>query len=163
MHTYDPGDEFPQQVDLLLGGGGQDSGQDRIHQDLQQIGPRLHELASAGTPMLAVCGLYQLFGHSFEPLEGPRLEGVGLLDLTTVGTEKRLIGNTVIQSPQFGEIIGYENHSGQTYLGPEARPLGQVTIGEGNNERDDHEGARWRNVIGSYLHGALLPKNPAIA
>src|SRR5699024_4514594 len=103
------------------------------------------------------------FGHSFEPLEGPRLEGVGLLDVTTVGTEKRLIGNTVIQSPQFGEVIGYENHSGQTYLGPEARPLGQVTTGEGNNERDDHEGARQHNIIGTYLHGALLPKNPALA
>ena len=163
MHTYDPGDEFPQQVDLLIGGGGQDSGQDRIHQDLLQIGPQLRALAASGTPMLAVCGLYQLFGHYFEPREGPRLEGLGLLDVTTVGTENRLIGNTVIRSSEFGEIIGYENHSGQTYLGSGARPLGQVTTGEGNNERDDHEGARHQNIIGSYLHGALLPKNPAIA
>ncbi|MGO1193523.1 MAG: type 1 glutamine amidotransferase [Nesterenkonia sp.] len=163
MHTYDPGDEFPEQVDLLIGGGGQDSGQDRIHQDLLQIGPQLHALANDGTPMLAVCGLYQLFGHWFDPREGSRLDGLGLLDVTTVGTDTRLIGNVVTRSEQFGEIIGYENHSGQTHLGSEAEPFGEVITGEGNNERDSHEGARHQNIIGSYLHGALLPKNPAIA
>ena len=163
IHTYDPGEEFPEQVDLLIGGGGQDSGQERIHQDLLQIRPQLRDLAAAGTPMLVVCGLYQLFGHSFDPVDGPRLSGLGLLDVTTVGTENRLIGNTVVQSSQFGEIIGYENHSGQTYLGADTQPLGRVITGEGNNERDDHEGARHQNILGSYLHGALLPKNPAIA
>lgn len=163
MHSYDPGDELPEQVDLLIGGGGQDSGQGRIHQDLLSIGPRIHSLAESGTPMLAVCGLYQLFGHYFQPRSGDRLNGLGLLDVTTYGTDNRLIGNVVARSAEFGEIIGYENHSGQTNLGSAAQPLAQVIKGEGNNDRDDHEGARQHNVLGSYLHGALLPKNPAIA
>ena len=163
MHSYDPGDEFPEQVDLLIGGGGQDSGQGRIHLDLLTIGSRIHSLAESGTPMLAVCGLYQLFGHYFQPRSGERLDGLGLLDVTTYGTDNRLIGNVVARSAEFGEIIGYENHSGQTYLGSSAQPLAQVIKGEGNNDRDDHEGARQHNVLGSYLHGALLPKNPAIA
>lgn len=163
MHSYDPGDAFPEQVDLLIGGGGQDSGQGRIHQDLLTIGPRIRSLAESGTPMLVVCGLYQLFGHYFQPRSGERFEGLGLLDVTTHGTDRRLIGNVVARSDEFGDIIGYENHSGQTYLGSSAQPLAQVIKGEGNNDRDDHEGARHLNVLGSYLHGALLPKNPAIA
>lgn len=163
MHTYDPGDDFPDHVDLVIGGGGQDSGQSRIHQDLLAVGSRIKDLAEAGTPMLAVCGLYQLFGHYFQPRQGERLEGLGLLDVTTYGTENRLIGNVVIDSPEFGEIVGYENHSGQTFLGNSTDPLGQVVKGEGNNDRDQHEGARHLNVIGSYLHGSLLPKNPAVA
>lgn len=163
MHTYDPGEDFPDQVDLITGGGGQDSGQDRIHRDLLEVGDQLRSLAEAGTPMLAVCGLYQLFGHYFQPRSGQRLDGLGLLDVTTHGSDHRLIGNVVVRSAEFGEIIGFENHSGQTYLGDSVQPLGQVVTGEGNNDRDDHEGARAHNIIGSYLHGALLPKNPAIA
>ncbi|WP_300344034.1 glutamine amidotransferase [Nesterenkonia sp.] len=163
MHSYDPGDEFPAHADILIGGGGQDSGQDRIQQDLLSIGERLHSLAEAGTPMLMICGLYQLFGHYFETRQGRRIQGIGLLDVTTYGTDTRLIGNVVAESDQFGQIIGYENHSGQTYLGDDAQPLARVVTGEGNNEQDPHEGARHRNVLGSYLHGSLLPKNPAVA
>lgn len=163
MHSYDPGDTFPEQADLLIGGGGQDSGQDRIQKDLLELSPTLHELAEKNVPMLMICGLYQLFGHFFETHEGNRIEGIGILDVTTYGTDNRLIGNVVCESEQFGTIIGYENHSGQTYLGTSAEPLATVTTGEGNNEKDTHEGARTKNVIGSYLHGALLPKNPAIA
>ncbi|GAA1453122.1 type 1 glutamine amidotransferase [Nesterenkonia lacusekhoensis] len=163
MHTYDPGDEFPEQVDIIIGGGGQDSGQDKIHADLLQQGERLRSMVEDGVPMLMICGLYQLFGHSFETREGQRIEGIGALDVTTRGTDNRLIGNVVARSEEFGEIIGYENHSGQTYLGSGVRPLGTVTKGEGNNEQDDHEGARYKNVVGSYLHGSMLPKNPAVA
>lgn len=163
MLSYDPGDDFPVDPDILIGGGGQDSGQDRIQQDLLGISERLRALAEADVPMLMICGLYQLFGHFFETREGSRISGIGVLDVETYGTDSRLIGNVVAESSEFGRIIGYENHSGQTYLGAAAPPLARVTTGEGNNQKDDHEGARHRNVLGSYLHGALLPKNPAIA
>jgi CobQ-like glutamine amidotransferase family enzyme len=112
--------------------------------------------------MLMICGLYQLFGHVFRTHEGQEMTGISVLDVETYATEKRLIGNIVTFSEQFGEIIGYENHSGHTFLGPSATALGVVRSGEGNNTRDDTEGARAHNVIGSYLHGSLLPKNPAI-
>ena len=163
LHTYDPGDQLPERIDLVIGGGGQDSGQGRIHEDLLSISSQLHQLVEADTPMLMICGLYQLFGRYFQTRAGQRIEGIGILDVRTEGTDTRLIGNVVARSEEFGEIVGYENHSGQTFLGPDARPLAVVTTGEGNNTQDDTEGARYRNVIGSYLHGALLPKNPAIA
>lgn len=161
--TYNPGDQFPQDVDIIVGGGGQDSGQDKIQIDLLAIGDALHMLADQGVPMLMICGLYQLFGRFFKTQDGHVIKGIGLLDLETHAGPERLIGNIVTHSPVFGDIIGYENHSGQTFLGDDVRPLGTVQKGAGNNGRDDTEGARYKNVIGSYLHGSLLPKNPAIA
>lgn len=161
--AYNPGDTFPKDVDLIVGGGGQDSGQSAIGDDLRSIGPTLQRLADDGVPMLMICGLYQLFGHSFITRSGEVLEGIGLLDVTTIGGEERLIGNIVTSSDEFGLIVGYENHSGQTTLGPNATPLGQVIRGAGNNGRDETEGARYKNVIGTYLHGSLLPKNPKVA
>ena len=161
--TYNPGDTLPEEVDIVVGGGGQDSGQDAIHADLIAIGPRLKQWADKGVPMLLVCGLYQLFGHSFTTLEGRVLTGIGVLDLTTQGTTERLIGNIVTASKEFGDIIGYENHSGQTYLGDTALPFAKVIKGAGNNATEGHEGARYNNVIGTYLHGSVLPKNPALA
>ena len=160
---YNPGDEFPQGVDLVVGGGGQDSGQLKIHDDLQKIGPALRALANDGVPMLVICGMYQLFGNFFKTKDGEMISGIKLLDIETVGGAERLIGNIVTSSEQFGLIVGYENHSGLTTLGATVRPLGQVIRGAGNNNRDETEGARYRNVIGTYLHGSLLPKNPAIA
>lgn len=160
---YNVGDDLPQSVDIIIGGGGQDSGQETIHQDLLKIGPRLQQWADRDVPMLLVCGLYQLFGHFFQTLEGKTLDGIGILDVTTYGKTERLIGNIVTESDQFGEIIGYENHSGQTFLGDNARPLASVVLGAGNNATDGHEGAIYRNVIGTYLHGSILPKNPRIA
>lgn len=160
---YNPGDEFPQSVDLIVGGGGQDSGQLKIHDDLQKIGPALRALANDGVPMLVICGMYQLFGNFFKTKDGEMISGIKLLDIETVGGAERLIGNIVTSSEQFGLIVGYENHSGLTTLGANVRPLGQVIRGAGNNNRDETEGARYRNVIGTYLHGSLLPKNPAIA
>ncbi len=162
VHRVNPGDPLPKRVDLLLGGGGQDSGQGRVQQDLLTRASQLRDLAEAGVPMLLICGLYQLFGHEFETVTGDIIEGIGLLDVHTIGHEERLIGNTVVRSNGFGELIGFENHSGRTYLGTGVEPLGRVTQGAGNNGSDGTEGARVHNVIGSYLHGSVLPKNPAL-
>lgn len=160
---YNPGDTFPEDVDMILGGGGQDSGQDKIQQDLLTISGKLHELADADVPMLMICGLYQLFGKFFKTQDGHIIEGISLLNIETHAGPERLIGNIVTKSHEFGEIIGYENHSGQTFLGQGVQPLGMVIKGAGNNGQDGTEGARYRNVLASYLHGSLLPKNPAIA
>ncbi len=160
---YNQGDEFPDDVDIILGGGGQDSGQDKIEHDLLKIGDRLKKLAEKNVPMLFICGLYQLVGKSFKTQDGHLIKGIGLLDVETIAGPERLIGNIVTESDTFGEIIGYENHSGQTFLGPGISALGKVVKGAGNNGQDGTEGAQYRNVIGTYLHGSLLPKNPAIA
>lgn len=160
---YNPGDTFPDDIDIVIGGGGQDSGQSVIQDDLQKIAPKLKNLASNGTPMLVICGLYQLFGNFFKTKDGVTIPGVGIFDIETHGGPERLIGNIVTESPEFGQIIGYENHSGLTYLAKDIEPLGKVIRGAGNNGQDESEGARYKNVLGSYMHGSLLPKNPAIA
>lgn len=160
---YNPGDDFPADGDIFVGGGGQDSGQDIVQADLLKIGPDLRQLADDGVPMLMICGLYQLFGRFFVTQDGHKITGIGLLDIETHAGPERLIGNIVTKSSQFGEIVGYENHSGQTFLGTGLQPLGRVIKGAGNNGQDDTEGARYKNVIGSYLHGSVLPKNPALA
>lgn len=160
---YNVGDKFPSEADIIIGGGGQDSGQTIIQDDLLTIGPALKKLASNGTPMLVVCGLYQLFGKFFKTADGSIIQGIGIFNAETVAGSERLIGNIVTTSDEFGDIIGYENHSGQTYLADTAERLGTVLKGAGNNVEDGHEGARVHNVIGTYLHGSLLPKNPRIA
>lgn len=160
---YNQGDKFPDNIDIIVGGGGQDSGQDKIHSDLLKIGAKLIELANDNVPMLMICGLYQLFGKFFKTMDGKTISGIGLLDIETIAGPERLIGNVITRSSEFGDIIGYENHSGQTFLGTQVKPLGQVRLGAGNNTSDTSEGARYKNVIGSYLHGSLLPKNPLIA
>lgn len=160
---YNVGDAFPTDADIVIGGGGQDSGQNKIHADLLAIGDTLKTLADKGTPMLMVCGLYQLFGHFFKTHDGEELKGIGLLDVTTIGKNERLIGNIITDSSEFGTIYGYENHSGQTFLGEDAKALAIVRQGAGNNTIDGHEGARYKHVIGTYLHGSILPKNPKIA
>lgn len=161
--SYNPGDTFPEDVDMIVGGGGQDSGQNKIQEDLLAISPKLHKLADQDTPILVICGLYQLFGKFFKTVEGEVIQGIGIFDMETYGKSERLIGNILSISSEFGEIIGYENHSGQTYLSKGVKPLGEVRLGAGNNLDGNLEGARYRNVIGSYMHGSLLPKNPKIA
>lgn len=161
--NYNQGDKFPNDVNIIVGGGGQDSGQDKIQADLLLIGPELKKLADRGTPMLVICGLYQLFGKFFKTSDGKTIEGIGLLNIETFAKSERLIGNIITHSEEFGDIIGYENHSGQTFLGHNTPTLGRVRLGAGNNTTDISEGARYKNVIGSYLHGSLLPKNPKIA
>ncbi|ROZ64696.1 glutamine amidotransferase [Kocuria soli] len=163
LTDYNPGDSFPADADLFVGGGGQDSGQFRVMEDLQKIKPVMYELVADGVPMLAICGLYQLFGHEFRTIGGEVLPGIGIFDLTTVGGETRLIGNIVTESEKFGTIIGYENHSGLTRLADGQQPLGRVVSGDGNDGEDGTEGAVTNEVIGTYLHGSLLPKNPVLA
>ncbi|MEK7621191.1 MAG: glutamine amidotransferase [Patescibacteria group bacterium] len=160
---HHPGADFPMDVDLVVGGGGQDSGQDKIKDDLLKIGPALQKLADENVPMLMICGLYQLFGRFFQTHKGEKIEGIGIFKLETYGGPKRLIGNVVTKNDEFGEIVGYENHSGLTKLDVDQASLGIVTKGDGNNGEDKTEGARYKNVIGSYLHGSLLPKNPKLA
>lgn len=160
---YNPGMELPENVDIIIGGGGQDSGQIIIQDDLQKIAPRLQEMAKDGTPMLMICGLYQLFGNSFTTANGTVIQGAGVLNVETKASPARLIGNITTESEDFGLIIGYENHSGKTTLGRLVSALGRVRLGAGNNGVDVTEGARFNNVIGTYLHGPILPKNPKIA
>jgi len=154
----------PDRADLFYIGGGQDRDQQRCALDLVECKREaLHEIAARGGVVLAVCGGYQLLGRSYQ-LGDERLPGVELLDLETIREPgPRLIGNVAIEVElRPGEprvLAGFENHGGRTYLGPGTAPLGRVLKGHGNNGKDGFEGGRERNVIGTYLHGPLLPKN----
>jgi CobQ-like glutamine amidotransferase family enzyme len=157
----------PDAHDFFYMGGGQDRDQALCAQDMVETKKEaLHAAAERGAVVLAVCGGYQLLGHEYE-MEGERLPGVGLVDLKTVREPgPRLIGNCAIEA-DLGDgprvIAGFENHGGRTYLAPGAQPLGRVLKGHGNNSRDGFEGVRRGNVIGTYLHGPLLPKNAWLA
>jgi lipid II isoglutaminyl synthase (glutamine-hydrolysing) len=159
------GDELdPDAADLYYIGGGQDRDQRLCALDLAEVKrDALHAVASRGGVILAVCGGYQLLGRSYQ-LGEETLPGVGLVDLETVRADgPRLIGNVAIEVElEPGEkrvLAGFENHGGRTHLGPAARSLGRVLSGHGNNGGDGYEGVRDRGVIGTYLHGPLLPKN----
>ena len=149
--------------DIFVGGGGQDAGQLAIQDDLLSRGEELKTLANDGVPMLLICGMYQLFGRQFVTNDGSIIRGIGVLPVETTAGEERLIGNITLESDQFGAIVGYENHSGQTFLDDTVQPLGKVVRGAGNNTTDGTEGVQFNNVIATYLHGSLLPKNPTIA
>jgi CobQ-like glutamine amidotransferase family enzyme len=154
----------PDGADLFYIGGGQDRDQELCALDLAQVKrDALHAAAARGAVILAVCGGYQLLGHSYQ-LGDETLPGVGLVDLRTVRADgPRLIGNVAIEvelEPGHRRVLaGFENHGGRTHLGPETRALGRVLRGHGNNGTDGFEGVRQSNVIGTYLHGPLLPKN----
>ena len=157
----------PDAHDLVYMGGGQDRDQIAVARDMEATKrDALHAAAARGAVVLAVCGGYQLLGHSYE-LGGEELPGVGLVDLKTIREPgPRLIGNCAIEAdlgtgPRV--IAGFENHGGRTYLGPGQKPLGRVISGHGNNGSDGFEGAHSGNVIGTYLHGPLLPKNVWLA
>lgn len=167
LEALEVGDRLePEAYDLLFIGGAQDREQRRVAEDLRtRKGEALRQAVVAGVTVLAVCGGYQLLGRFYRSAEGAELEGVGILDLWTVhpGPDaRRLIGNIVIEW-NGQTVVGFENHGGRTYLGPGAEPLGRVLAGHGNNGEDGGEGAIRGNVFGTYLHGALLPKNPALA
>jgi hypothetical protein len=163
-----PGQSFdPAAHDFLYMGGGQDRDQKIVAADLLRTKRRaLTEAVDDGAVLLAVCGGYQLLGHSYQ-LGDERIEGLGLADLETVREPgARLIGNVEIEvdlgdGPQ--RLAGFENHGGRTYLAPGATPLGRVIRGFGNNSKDGHEGVHRQNIIGTYLHGPLLPKNAWLA
>lgn len=157
------GDALPHDADILLGGGGQDAAQGEIGADFAGRGAELRAMADDGMVMLTICGTYQMLGHEFVTQEGRRIAGVGVLDIATVGQAERLIGNNYVDTEDAGRLVGYENHSGLTDLGPGARPLGSTQLGRGNNGRDQTEGAVRDNVIGTYLHGPVLAKSPQFA
>jgi len=154
----------PDSAELFYIGGGQDRDQRRCAFDLAELKrDSLHQVAGRGGVILAVCGGYQLLGRSYQ-LEGEELPGIGLVDAVTVREAgPRLIGNVAIEVElQAGDrrvLAGFENHGGRTYLGGAAQPLGRVLKGHGNNGRDGQEGVRDGGVVGTYLHGPLLPKN----
>ncbi len=162
VHDHHPGMPWPEQAHLFMGGGGQDSGQSRVQDDLEVNAARLRGMATDGVPMVMICGMYQMFGHAFITHDGVELPGLGILDVTTRGQSTRMIGGIVLDT-EFGQVVGFENHSGATVLGPGQAPFGRVVVGHGNNGTDGTEGARTHNVIGSYLHGPILPANPAVA
>lgn len=155
------GDDIPADIDIFFWGGGQDQQQIPVARDIAGAkGEALREAIENGAAMLAICGGYQLLGHGYQPHDTDFLPGVGLFDASSVAGERRFIGNVVVQSEQFGTLVGFENHSGLTTLKGNCQPLGQVVIGHGNNGHDGTEGAVYKHAIGCYLHGALLPKNP---
>jgi lipid II isoglutaminyl synthase (glutamine-hydrolysing) len=165
LSASDIGDPLdPDAADLYYIGGGQDRDQKRCALDLAEVKREaLHAVAERGGVILAVCGGYQLLGHSYQ-LGEEKLPGISLVDAVTVRSEgPRLIGNVAIEvelEPGRHRVLaGFENHGGRTHLGPGAHPLGRVLSGHGNNGSDGREGVRSRNVIGTYLHGPLLPKN----
>lgn len=162
--TLNAGDALdPELCDLYVFGGGQDREQYVVADDLARgNGERLKAAVSEGAVILSVCGGYQLLGHYYKPRGHAELRGLGLIDAYTVAGDTRFIGNIALQGP-FGEMVGFENHSGRTYLGCDASPMGTVTKGCGNNGEDGAEGAFTGKVYGTYMHGPVLPKNPALA
>ncbi len=149
--------------DLVFIGGGQDREQRRVAEDLVVAkGEALRRAAEEGVAMLAVCGGYQLFGTYYRTAAGDELPGISILDVRTIHPgegARRCIGD-VAASWEGRTLVGFENHGGRTYVGSGARPLARVERGFGNNGEDGSEGAVCKNVYGTYLHGALLPKNP---
>ncbi len=163
-NEINPGDKIPS-CDLYFIGGGQDKEQTEVAKFLYEQKDFLIEKRDEGAVFLGICGGYQLFGHYYQPFEGDRLSGISLLDAYTVAGKKRFIGNvtarTAFLSPS--TLVGFENHSGLTYIHGDTKPLAILAVGNGNNGEDNTEGARFKNVFGTYLHGSLLPKNPHLA
>jgi hypothetical protein len=170
------GDSFdPAAFDLVFAGGAQDREQRAVAEDLLATkASAIRDAVEGGLSLLAVCGAYQLFGRFYRDATGAELAGAGVFDLYTEHPGpaiKRCIGNITAEWRPGGvaaeappqTIVGFENHGGRTHLGPNARPLAHVRHGFGNNGQDGGEGAVYRNAIGTYIHGSLLPKNPALA
>lgn len=174
----------PGETDLYFMGGGQDNDQVAVVDDFHQLKfETIKADTEAGAVFLGVCGGYQLMGHTFLMGNGQETRGLGIINVSTQapGTEvkQRCIGNLVAEiNPAIYQemlgmyaipkelprtLVGFENHSGQTYLGPGVTPLAKTMTGFGNNASADYEGARYKNVFGSYMHGSLLPKNPHFA
>ncbi len=150
---------------LVLLGGGSDREQALVANELQGARQPFREAIERGTVVLAVCGGYQLLGRYYETADGERVPGLGVLDLVTRARRPRLIGNVALrwlertQEPR--TIVGFENHAGRTEHAHD--PLAEVLAGAGNNGLDGQEGLRYKNVLGTYVHGPLLPKNPHVA
>ncbi len=163
----------PSAYDLIFAGGAQDREQRAVADDLLATkAAALRDAVESGVSLLAVCGAYQLFGRFYRDASGVELPGAGVFDLYTENPGElvaRCIGNIIAEwAPGGGgatveTIVGFENHGGRTHLGAGAQPLARVRRGRGNNGADGYEGAVYKNAIGTYIHGSLLPKNPALA
>ena len=155
-----------EKYDLFFIGGGQDFEQEVLLEDLR--GQKTAEMKAAiedGKTFLAICGGYQILGSYYKTWDGQQCDFIGALDLYTIGHKERMIGNYMFSCDDLGgqTVVGFENHSGKTYLGSSLKPIGKVLSGYGNNGEDGFEGARYNNVFATYSHGCLLPKNPAVA
>ncbi|MBQ6272990.1 MAG: glutamine amidotransferase [Oscillospiraceae bacterium] len=152
--------------DLVFIGGGQDFEQQVLLEDLHRGKDReIRAAIEDGIPFLTICGGYQMLGHYYETYDGKRCDFIGAVDLYTVGSKTRMIGNYKFRCGEASGgslVVGFENHSGKTWLGSGVQPLGTVLAGFGNNGEDKTEGVRYRNVFGTYSHGPLLPKNPEL-
>jgi lipid II isoglutaminyl synthase (glutamine-hydrolysing) len=155
------------QADLILLHGGQDREMTAAADDLAAKSGPLREAIEGDAVVLAVCAGYQLLGHSYTPSNGPTINGLGVLDVVTEAGPVRFIGHIGVQCDDLGsgshQLVGFENHSGRTFLGDGVKPLGRVIAGAGNNGEDGTEGARYREVYATYMHGPVLPKNPWLA
>ena len=153
--------------DLFFIGGGQDFEQEVLLKDLKSgKGDNIVSAIEDGKTFLCICGGYQMMGHYYETKDGDRMQFLGAVDFHTIGGDVRMIGNYAFRcTPKSGgsDIVGFENHSGRTYLGDNVSPLGTILSGYGNNGEDKTEGIRYKNVFGSYSHGPILPKNPEFA
>jgi CobQ-like glutamine amidotransferase family enzyme len=159
------GGDFPSDPDIVFIGGGSDRVQRVLSGELDRRKDEISGAIAGGAVVLGVCGGFQLLGHSYTDATGTTVAGMGLLDLTTVVETPRLVGRVVIDARFAGhdmKVAGFENHGGRTSLGARAAPLGRVIRGFGNNGDDGTEGAVQGNVVGTYLHGPLLPSNPVL-
>ncbi len=156
------GDENIYEHDIYFIGGGQDLQQIEVSKELQKHKDFFTNERDRGAVFLGICGGYQLFGHYYQPHNGEKLLGISLLDAYTIAGNKRFIGNVTVKTDlvEPNTLVGFENHSGLTYLSGETKPIGNIVVGNGNNGSDGSEGARYKNVFGTYLHGSFLPKNP---
>ena len=151
--------------DILFIGGGQDFEQEVLLSDLKAgKGSEIKAAIADGKTFLTICGGYQMLGSYYRTWDGKQCDFIGAIDYYTVGAKERMIGNTLFEClPESGgsTVVGFENHSGKTYLGSGVSPLGKMLVGGGNNGEDGFEGVRYQNVFGTYSHGPVLPKNPA--
>jgi CobQ-like glutamine amidotransferase family enzyme len=154
-------------IDMVFMGGGSDREQGLVYQDLVKRVDAFYEAIWQGLPVLFICGAYQLLGKAYITPDGKEIPGLGIYDFITRVARPRLIGNILLRVEQGGvltNVVGFENHGGRTYLqDANLQPFGQVVKGHGNNGQDGGEGLKHNNLIGTYLHGPLLPKNPAVA
>lgn len=156
-----------QRIDMIFMGGGSDREQMLVYADLIAKADQLMAQFEAGLPALCICGAYQLLGKYYRAHDGQTMQGLSFFDFFTQGKPPRLIGNILLNSELNGQItsvVGFENHGGRTYIEDKRlKPFGSVVRGFGNNGEDQGEGMIFNHLIGTYLHGPLLPKNPAVA
>lgn len=156
-----------EQLDMVFIGGGSDREQDLVYGDLTKKADQIYRQIETGLPVLCICGAYQLLGNYYQSHDGKVMQGLGFFPFHTEGRKERLVGNILLEAEIDGvntTLVGFENHGGRTYYrGPGLQPLGKVVAGYGNNGEDKNEGIRSANLIGTYLHGPLLPKNPLLA